>query len=114
MPKVITLIGIARTPADQQRGLRGVDNLPLDHGMLFLFPTIQTLQFEMTGVFIPLDLLIIRDGFVMSYEVMHPCSPFRYGFVEGDAALEVPAGTFDNGVVGSRAILDGQTVLIGE
>ena len=52
---------IARTSDEQERGLMKRDSMPQDHGMIFVFPNEQVLQFWMKDTRFPLDILFL-DG----------------------------------------------------
>jgi uncharacterized membrane protein (UPF0127 family) len=54
---------LARTDAEQERGLMKRETLPPDHGMLFPFPLPMTASFWMKDTPLALDLVFIRpDG----------------------------------------------------
>jgi uncharacterized protein len=56
-------VEVARTAAEQERGLMYRTGLPADGGMLFPFPTPEPRSFWMKNMVIPLDMLFIRqDG----------------------------------------------------
>lgn len=48
---------LARTPQQWQKGLSQRSTLPANHGMLFVFPLEQPLQFWMKDTLIPLDIV---------------------------------------------------------
>ncbi len=52
-------VEVARTPEHQQRGLMQRTQLPLDHGMLFIFDPPQRVAFWMKNTPLSLDLLFI-------------------------------------------------------
>lgn len=51
----------ARTQAQQEKGLQGVDQLPNDEGMLFYFYPSQEVSMWMKDTKIPLDIIFIND-----------------------------------------------------
>jgi len=50
---------IARTPAEQERGLMCRKSVPNDHAMLFVFTPPQQLAFWMKNTLAPLDMLFV-------------------------------------------------------
>jgi uncharacterized protein len=53
-------VEVARTPAEQARGLMFRQSLALDAGMLFPFPNPRPASFWMKNTLIPLDMIFIR------------------------------------------------------
>ncbi|HBB40014.1 MAG: hypothetical protein COW73_05985 [Nitrospirae bacterium CG18_big_fil_WC_8_21_14_2_50_70_55] len=92
---------VARTPAQQARGLMGRHELAADRGMLFLFPDEQPRTFWMKDCFIALDLLFAdRAGRVVHLQHDAPPCPSvvrecpTYSSEQPAAVvLELPAGT---------------------
>jgi uncharacterized membrane protein (UPF0127 family) len=89
-------VELARTPAERSRGLMSREELPEDHGMLFVFPEDTTTSFWMKDTVIPLSIAFIAaDGGILDIQDMEPFStelhqppePYRY-------ALEVNQGWF--------------------
>ena len=52
-------IEIAANQASRQKGLMNRRQLPLDQGMLFVFPSLDSLSFWMTNTYIPLDIMFV-------------------------------------------------------
>jgi hypothetical protein len=53
---------VASTPAQIQRGLMYRTAMPEDNGMVFIFRPARGVRFWMAHCFIPLDMLMIKDG----------------------------------------------------
>lgn len=86
---------VADTPAAQARGLMGRATLAPDRGMLFRWGTVAARGFHMKNTLIPLDLIAIRAGRVVSIQTMQPCAAAPCPVTTtapADAALEINAG----------------------
>lgn len=87
---------LARTPKQKQRGLCCRDQLPADHGMLFIYDQPGFYQFWMKDTRLPLDIIWLNQ----QQEIVHiehkvqPASyPQRYGSpYPAQYVLEVNAG----------------------
>ena len=51
----------ATTPEDKAKGLSGVESLPEDEGMLFIFDPPEDVKFWMKDTLIPLDIIFINE-----------------------------------------------------
>ncbi len=86
---------VARTPAEQQRGLMYRNALADGHGMLFVFDTDVDHQFWMKNTLIPLDMLFIaHDGRIVGiHPEATPLSTVQIGVgAPSRYVLEVPGG----------------------
>jgi uncharacterized protein len=88
---------IADDPDERAQGLMGREELPENHGMLFVFPDIERRSFWMKDTLIPLSIAYInRHGEILEIHQMEPLSrdpvPSRYPV---QYALEVPRGNFE-------------------
>jgi uncharacterized membrane protein (UPF0127 family) len=64
---------VARTHEEQERGLMKRDSMPQNHGMIFVFPREQVLEFWMKDTRFPLDILFVdSNGKVVSIFQMKP------------------------------------------
>lgn len=89
-------VEIAKTPAQRQRGLMFRKSMPMNHGMLFIFPYDQQLSFWMKNTDIPLAIAYISSSGTIkeiyhmkphSLEAIQSIHAVRY-------ALEVNDGLF--------------------
>lgn len=70
------LVEVARSEAQQSRGLSGRDTLDPDAGMLFVFDEVRpdTAGFWMWRTRMPLDIAFLdRDGVILEVLTMEPC-----------------------------------------
>jgi uncharacterized membrane protein (UPF0127 family) len=89
-------VELATTPTQMERGLMFRRNLPLNAGMLFVYPDARSVAFWMKNTLIPLDMLFIAgDGKVSRIvERTVPLSETPISSVEEvRAVLEVNGGT---------------------
>ncbi len=89
-------VEIAKTPAGRERGLMFRKSMPMDHGMLFVFPYDQHLSFWMKDTDIPLAIAYISaDGTIRE---IHHMKPHSLEAIQSDHAvryaLEVNDGAF--------------------
>ncbi len=95
-------IEVARSPSEQAYGLMNRKSLPIDNGMLFIFPSEDERSFWMKNTLIPLDIIFIKaDGTIHSIHesaIPHDLTPvLSKGPVM--AALELNGGrTADLGI----------------
>ena len=87
---------LARTPAEQERGLMFRERHGDDEGMLFVFPDSADRTFWMRNTLLPLDMIFVRDdgvvvGIVASAEPL-TTTPRRVG-APSRYVLEVKGGT---------------------
>lgn len=90
-------VELAQTPQEWETGLSYRDSMPMDHGMLFLFPTADQQTFWMNGMRFPLDIIFLEQGAVIQIEENLPAQnglPPRIVISHGqaDAVLELNAG----------------------
>jgi uncharacterized membrane protein (UPF0127 family) len=109
----VLYVEVADTPADRRRGLMGVEELPHDEGMAFVFEGPVSATFWMKDTLIPLSIAFVgRDGRIVGLREMQPCEAEpcpRYGTDRPYVvAIEANAGWFeDHGVrEGDRAELE--------
>ncbi|MEH1904892.1 MAG: DUF192 domain-containing protein [Nostoc sp.] len=66
---------VAQTPEQQAMGLMYRPALPDDRGMLFGFPSAQSVSFWMKNVPVALDMVFLRNGVVKYIQAAaHPCA----------------------------------------
>jgi hypothetical protein len=105
-------VEVARTAAEQERGLMGRREVPPGTGMLFPFSPPVAQSFWMRDTLVPLDIAWIRGGRVVGTTRMAPCPdlgatcPTYPSPGPVDAALEVGAG-------GLEGVRTGATVRLG-
>jgi len=64
---------IAATPAQQERGLMYVSNMPDNDGMIFLLPNVAVATFWMKNTLIPLSIAFIdKNGVILEIHDMKP------------------------------------------
>lgn len=73
-PPTRVRVQLARTAAERSRGLMYVQNLPVDDGMLFIFPREDDHEFWMKNTLIPLDMIFIRADWTVA-GVVHNAVP---------------------------------------
>jgi len=67
------LMRLADDGAERAQGLMGVTELGPDEGMAFVFEQVAEQTFWMKDTLIPLDLVALADGKVVSVDTMTPC-----------------------------------------
>jgi hypothetical protein len=68
-------VEIARTPAEQQKGLMNRQDMEENKGMLFVFPKTDLYNFWMKNTLIPLDMVWLDDSFtVVRILTAQPCT----------------------------------------
>lgn len=91
-------ITVAKTEEEKQKGLSGIESLPLDEGKLFIFDQPDTLSFWMKDMKFPIDIIFINDDKIVSIvENAKPVAantnlPIYQPTAPSDKALEINAG----------------------
>jgi len=105
-------VELARSPAEQERGLMFRERLAPGSGMLFLFPDTADHVFWMKNTLIPLDLIFIDEALAV-VAVVERAEPLslaqKSGGVPSRYVLEVPGGFAADHLVrpGDRVRLQG-------
>ncbi|MBF0533078.1 MAG: DUF192 domain-containing protein [Candidatus Omnitrophica bacterium] len=92
-------VEIADTPAKWIRGLQERQNMPLDQGMLFVFPKSEPHIFWMKDTLIPLDMIWMDDSRRVIYIeknappcLAEPCATFGSAYNNSLYVLELNSG----------------------
>src|SRR5574337_1763101 len=89
--RVTIRVEVARTAREQARGLGGRASLPRGEGMLFPFDAIERRTFWMKGMLIPLDIVWIREGKVVTINAnIPPPRPHETRSEEHTSELQSP------------------------
>lgn len=80
-------VQVAKTEAEREKGLQGVEHLPEDEGMLFIFEEPQTVGMWMKDTLIPLDIVFINDD--MEVISIYQGEPMNEDIAEEDNVLYV-------------------------
>lgn len=93
-------VEIAETPDQQEQGLQYRSLLPMGRGMIFPYPSPQTLTFWMKDCKISLDILFFKHGVLVDYvDSAPPCQqeasqcPLYQSRFPADAVVELKAGS---------------------
>jgi hypothetical protein len=100
---------VADTPGTRETGLMNRFSIPPDEGMLFVFPSPQSLAFWMRNTYMPLSIAFIdADGRVINIDDMAPRTDDTH-LSHGDAqyALEMRQGWFRRHGVDSGVVVKG-------
>lgn len=88
-------VRIANNDQTREKGLMGVQNLPEDQGMLFVFDDLTPAQFWMKDTLIPLDMVFI-DGMGVVSSVHSKARPLDLSVISSKepvkAVLEISGG----------------------
>lgn len=111
-PDALLYVDIADETGEQRRGLMGVEHLPADQGMAFVFHEAVNSTFWMKETLIPLSIAFVdENGRVIGVRDMEPCQSDpcpSYGVAESYVlAIEANLGWFaEHGIeAGDRAKL---------
>ena len=89
-------VKLAVSRSEQQRGLKGVRQLPDGAGMLFLYGAPQEVTMWMKDTYLSLDMIFIRESGIV-HRIESPTEPLSSAIIpsEGEvvAVLELSAGT---------------------
>jgi uncharacterized protein len=109
----VLYVEIADDPSERRRGLMGVQHLPADEGMAFVFDRPVSTGFWMKDTLVPLSIAFVdEEDRVVGLREMEPCTADpcpSYGIGEPYVmAIEANAGWFDEHGVedGDRAKLE--------
>jgi uncharacterized membrane protein (UPF0127 family) len=96
----VLYVAVAETAQEQQEGLMGVEMLPADNGMAFVFDEAANSTFWMKDTLIPLSIAFVDEsGQVIGVRDMQPCEVDlcpTYGIEEPYVlAIEANLGWFD-------------------
>lgn len=96
----VLYVDVADTPQEQEKGLMGVEKLPADEGMAFVFDGPTDSTFWMKDTLIPLSVAFVDDtGRVIGMRDMKPCKADpcpTYGIDQPYVlAIEANLGWFD-------------------
>jgi uncharacterized membrane protein (UPF0127 family) len=105
-------VRIATTDAEHQHGLSGVQNLPSDEGMLFVFATKTQPPFWMKDMLIPLDFIWVRDGKVsqLTKNVQAPV----FGTPDYKLQLIIPNDLIDQVIEVNAGFVDLHKIAVGD
>lgn len=89
-------VEVARTPKQRQTGLAGRQQLPVNQGMLFVYPDSEVRYFTMRDTLIPLSIAFLdADGTILGIQHMQPRNRTHYQSKQpARYALEVNAQWF--------------------
>jgi uncharacterized membrane protein (UPF0127 family) len=66
-------VEVADSPGERRKGLMYRNELPIDEGMLFVYPEEGDRSFWMKNTYIPLDIIFVdRNGKIINIEEAHP------------------------------------------